>query len=101
MSIRKLPLLKSLDASQGSHFSEQIAVGAPGTTVEVVGKSLPPGLRATSHGNSVTISGTPKSTGDYNVTIVEKRVRKITIKVGPPRNVFTTPIMDLITKKRT
>jgi hypothetical protein len=49
----------------------------------------------------VTISGTPKSAGDYDVTIVEKRIRKITIKVGPPKNVFTTPIMDLITKRRT
>jgi hypothetical protein len=98
MTVRKLPLRKPLDAAQGSHFNEQIS-GTPGTTIEVMGP-LPAGLSATSRGSRLTISGTPHRPGNYEVTIIEKRAKKVTIRVGQPRSVFTTPIMDLMTGKR-
>jgi hypothetical protein len=100
MGISKLPLRKPLEANQGSPFNEQIAPSDARMTVAVEG-GLPPGLKATSQGSRLTISGRPTGAGSYEVMIVETRTRKITINVQPAeRKLMDTPVWDLLTGKR-
>jgi hypothetical protein len=74
-------LPNSFEAAEGRHFHVKISASSAPATVGAQG--LPPGLKA---GNDGTISGTPRKPGDYEVTIVEKRTRKITIHVSKATN---------------
>jgi hypothetical protein len=83
MAKGKLPLPNSFEAAEGRHFNVQIPASDAPATVDAQG--LPPGLKV---GRNGAISGTPRKPGHYEVTIVEKRTRKITINVSKATSIL-------------
>ena len=75
------PLPNSFKAVEGRRFNAKIPASDAPATVDAQG--LPPGLKVAI---DWTISGTPRKPGYYEVTIVEKRTRKITIDVSKATN---------------
>jgi hypothetical protein len=81
----------------GIYFNKQIDVSeAQSTMVDVQAAGEPPGVRAATKGSRVTFSGKPEREGTYEVTIVERRTRKVTIDVraARPGNWLTKPILS-------
>jgi hypothetical protein len=88
---------KLIVATMGSYFNRQINVSeAQSTTVDVQTTGAPPGVRAVPRGSRVTFSGKPEREGKYEITIVERRTRKMTIEVraARPGTWLTKPILS-------
>lgn len=96
-----MSMSKPIEVVQGGEFSQKVdRSDASEVTVDVKGPSRNGGLRAAIRGGSLTISGKLRNPGMHEITIVEKRVTKVTINVIKAKPLLDTPVLDVFMGRR-